>query len=502
MTAESSKNLRLFASVIHEVRAPLHAILGLAELLVDSNLAPVESELASSIKQQATAMQLVVDDLLDLSRIDAGKLELIISPVSPRSLLRDVVTTFTTDAAAKGLDLSTVIDDEVPLAVRADGHRIRQVLVNLVSNAIKYTDTGSVTVRTSIGSESRLRFVVTDTGPGIDAEHLPKLFAAFEQTNVNHQHSGTGLGLSITSQLVELMGGEITVASSPTGSAFTVDLPVEPARRQQDLQEVAAPATTGATILVVDDTEVNRLVARSQLERLGHHPVLASGGEEGLALLLNEKFDLVLMDWHMPGLDGLSVIRRFLAKVEAGEVTDPPPIVMMTASVSDWARDECLGTGASGFLAKPVSLQDLDTCLSEWIKPSNELETEQSSDGLSADRSVIDQSVIDRLVDDLGGRGLVSQAIDVLLSEAATRRLELASPDLEIARRAAHTLKSTTLMFGALKLGGLLESLEDLLGKGPVDDGGLDEINRELDAAVAQLQKIKSDLDEEERATR
>jgi len=492
MAPEGSVNLQSFASVTHELRAPLHAIMGLADVLGASSLEAADRDLVAAIERQARAMQVVIDDLLDLSKIGAGKLELVIEPLSPRSLVDDVIAMFAPDAEARGLRVAAVISDELPILVRADGHRLRQVLVNLVSNAVKYTVTGSVTVEASRASPESLQFKVIDTGPGIPAEVLPRLFTAFEQATSADQVKGTGLGLSITRQIVDLMGGEITVDSSAKGSIFGVVVPVEPARRSADLGRARDHSGAGGRVLVVDDTEVNRLVAVNQLERLGHQASAASSGVEGLQMMLEQRFDAVLMDWHMPGINGLDVIRMYLDQHDHGGLL-PSPIVMMTASVSSASRAECLEAGAVDFLPKPVSLKDLNGCLAKWIVSAPIVREVGNTDGSIAES--IDRSVIDQMVEELGGAESVCLVVRTFIDDAAVRRDELFVADITVATRAAHTLKSTSRLLGAHTLSDLLAGFECALrADQPPTNEQRATFDRELDQALAELDALIAEL--------
>jgi len=491
------------ASVSHELRAPLHAIIGLAELLMDRDLATADQELALAIHRESKALQLIVDDLLDLSQIDAGKMEIVIQPVAPRSIADEIVGLFSADASAKGLDLRIELADDIPLTIRADRFRLRQVLVNLVSNAIKYTDAGTVTVQVDLMANRTLRFMVADTGCGIPDESLSNLFTPFLQSRPEDRTKGTGLGLSIVHRLVKLMAGEIYVCSSETGTTFSVRVPFDLARRTSDHVVATVIAPRSGRVLVVEDTEVNRIVAKSQLERLGHDATLVDNGQDALGLLGTETFDVVLMDWHMPGLDGLATARRYYQQMEAaGE--QPVPIIMMTASVSAEARRECAAAGTADFLPKPVSLADLDNCLNSWLTAG--LHQDKSADASGAapqDRQIstkeahsvpIERSVIDTMVKDLGGHDAVVMVIDTFINDATSRRAVLFDKDDPVsAQRAAHTLKSTTALLGAHTLSATTASIEHAFAEGSAPTAEMySTFTRELDEALQELQTIRS----------
>lgn len=509
MTPERTNNgpslIGSVASVSHELRAPLHAIIGLAELLMNGELTSADQELALAIHRESKALQLIVDDLLDLSQMDAGKMEIVVQPLAPRSIADEIVGLFSADATAKDLDLRIVLGDNVPLMVRADRYRLRQVLVNLVSNAIKYTNAGTVTVLVDLMADDTLRFMVSDTGPGIPDESLSNLFTPFLQSRPADRTKGTGLGLSIVHRLVKLMTGEIYVCSSETGTTFSVRVPFEVARGTSD-HVVATTTSRSGRVLVVEDTEVNRVVAKSQLTRLGHRATMAENGHDALKLLTTETFDVVLMDWHMPGLDGLATARRYYEHMEAVG-RDPIPIIMMTASVSVEARRECEAAGTADFLPKPVSLADLDRCLTSWLEvdlnqsasdPSSALGSPDQDQQTSSheDSGIIERPVIDTMVHDLGGPTAVIMVIDTFVGDANKRRaILLDTQDAVSAQRAAHTLKSTTALLGANKLSATTAAIEKAFAEGaePAPDI-FATFERQLDEALHALQGISSEL--------
>lgn len=543
MSSPTTDSLRAIASVSHELRSPLHAIVGLAELLVEADLGAHEQQLASAIHRESQALQVIIDDLLDLSKLNAGQMTLTVKPFSPRALIDEVINMFSPAAAAKDLALTVNLDDVLPLAVRGDRQRVRQVLVNLISNAVKYTAVGTIDVAVTVDTmavrdsdlppeagQQCLQIEVADTGPGIPQSALSELFDPFTQARTRDALKGTGLGLSISQQLTELMHGELRVQTSPTGSTFTVRVPVRPARRTADRIEAARLQRT-ARVLIVDDADVNRMVARSQLDRLGHDPVEASNGADAIAALTSDHFDAVLMDWHMPHQDGLETIRLYLDWASEHE-TVPPPIIMMTADVSADARTRCADAGASDFLSKPVSLQQLDACLRRWLPAHsadpdddthaidiaaaagvahglNDVERSGAGDGDSEvgaganSAPAIDRSVLDQMIEDVGGEATVALVIATFADDAARRRVDLAadaspdgdSYDSERARRSAHTLKSTAAMLGAARLSATCHSIESTLDAGKSLDARLiTTFNTQLDQSLRELQAIATEL--------
>lgn len=270
---------------------------------------------------------------------------------------------------------------------------------------------------------------------------------------------GTGLGLTITKMLVELMGGTISFESSSEGTTFTCELPMQEGRRAADRTSSGqrrSGETAAAKLLVVDDSEVNRILASAQIERLGHDFDLTDSGSEAIEMVAATSYDIVLMDWHMPEVDGLEATRRIR---ELGDAIDQPTIVAMTASVMTGDRERCLAAGMDDYLAKPVSLADLEAMIDRWsgAGPVKDTPSQTATD-------TIDDQAIERLIDDLGDRTVAHSIVMTFLTELKNWRGELtsgvSSGDLETARRAAHTVKSTSAMLGARSLSEACKSFE------------------------------------------
>lgn len=461
-TTEKPRKYSNVAAISHELRAPLHAISGLAELLLKSDLDPADRNVAASIHRESQALESIVSDLLELERADAGELQIVRQSFAPRLLIGEVVSAYATNATDKGLQLTAAIDDELPLAVIGDRHRIRQILINLVSNAIKYTSTGGVTIGVGIinASTTRLRIAVADTGPGVPDDALPLLFEPFKQSRPGDRVAGTGLGLPLTKRLISLLDGTCVLDTSPDGSTFTIEIPVTPARGEQ---AVDAPAENPASgrVLVVDDTEVNRMLADAQLQRLGYEAACAVDGAEALKRLDVESFDAVLLDWHMPGMDGLEVTARI--RTREATTGERLPIILTTASVTDADREKCLAHDVSEFLPKPVSLGALGECLGRWIDPGAAVGASHADAGLIQEphNALVDPAAIDVLIEDLGSVEVVAGVIDTYLSDTPERlgRLQPGADPLEC-RREVHTLKTTAALLGAGPLAQRCSELE------------------------------------------
>jgi signal transduction histidine kinase len=347
------------ANMSHEIRTPMNGILGMTSLLIETPLSDVQREMAGTAHRSAEALLLVLNDILDFAKIEAGKLAIEAVPFEIAPIVHDAARLMTPQARSKGVDLSVDVSSEVPQGLLGDGGRIRQIVLNLLSNAVKFTGAGRVAITVSgiYGPCGyRLRIDVEDTGIGISPEQIARIFDQFVQVDATttRRFGGSGLGLTISRHLAQLMGGSLTARSIPgAGSTFTLELPlsVTPVPRRA-AEEASEPAVgRGLTVLVVEDNDVNQLVARRLLERVGCRVLVASDGQDGVDAVQREAFDLVLMDCQMPGMDGYeatAAIRRL------GPAYIHLPIVALTASANTGERERCLASGMTDYLAKPL----------------------------------------------------------------------------------------------------------------------------------------------------
>jgi signal transduction histidine kinase/ActR/RegA family two-component response regulator len=358
------------ATVSHEIRTPMNAIIGLASMLKNTGLNETQAEYLSGIENASCMLLDIINDILDFSQISAGKLEIVQDHFDLAEILGQLRDIYKMRCMDKGLEFICDFSDGLPRAVIGDGRRVRQILSNVLNNAVKYTEHGSITFSADFGRDDMIRFTVEDTGAGMRREAMSRLFKAFEQLDSvrNKKMAGTGLGLAITKMLCNMMFGTIEAHSEPgNGSTFIINLPLKsgdegmPYEIGSNLLNFSAP---GAKVLLVDDIGINLQVAEFILEGFGVKPDLAESGMAALDLAEKNHYDLILMDHMMPEMDGIETAERIRALGGEAAMT---PIVALTANAAHDSADMFMANGFDGFIPKPIDSAAIAKALIRWL---------------------------------------------------------------------------------------------------------------------------------------
>ncbi|MDR5873569.1 ATP-binding protein [Halomonas sp. CUBES01] len=492
------------AMVSHEIRTPLNGVIGMSELLREpTNRAQVE-DYASTIHDSANQLLAMINEILDFSKIEAGHLSLETVPTAVEETVSSVVALFKPRAEAKGLALTHHVDERVPAWIMVDAGRLRQILLNMIANAIKFTDEGAVAVRVS-ATEDQLFFEVIDTGCGLSDAQQQHLFEPFHQADasVARRYGGTGLGLAICKRLSEAMQGQLSVDSQPgKGSTFRCQLPLVEAAPEHRAPRPSLPTQqhfAGTSLLLVEDNAINRKVAIELLARLGCDVVCAENGHDALDMAAAQRVHLIFMDIQLPDIDGLEVTRQLRA--QGGWLADVP-IVAMTAGGAEDDRQRCLQAGMDDYITKPLSIGALNDMLALQLSdPSADAAVPTES---ASNASRLDLETLSGLYQALGEdhlRQLIAlyyQQVDDYLAQLSTYLVSdtLSADNARQVARLAHQLRGEALSIGARQVAEQARALESLANQAPLPCTAMREA---LDALRQTAEGTATDLEQWQR---
>lgn len=453
---QSLETRKLFlANISHEIRTPINAISGMSGILADTDISDTQKQYVNAIQSSSKSLMVIVNDILDMSKLESGKFSADFIPFDIRSVVDPLYTSYLLRTDEKGIAFSIDYPEEMPKWVFGDPTRLGQILNNLISNAIKFTDKGKVSLKITFQKKGKINefcFKVSDTGIGIDQEKLKTIFEFFSQEDntITRRYGGTGLGLAISKSIAELLGGEINVESEKNvGSTFKFCLSMPEAAEQEKNATVTKTNLTGKNVLIVEDNELNRFLAVTILKKWNANIHIAVNGEEAVSAVKNKDIDIVLMDIQMPIMDGVAA-----SIVIRNELNSNVPIIALTANALESEKEKCWQAGMNEYITKPYNPEFLLEKIIFLIdhSPSNE---EQSSEHISLDN-------LSELMN--GSKEQMIRMTHVFLDQIERHfnelKFALNENNLDQISEITHKLKSSFKLFGLNKTGGLLERIE------------------------------------------